>query len=115
MCSEPSRLVWPSLAVALSGRSTSPFRLHGHQRMPALALDLRHVADRDVGDPHPRVLLQIVDVGHLRLDREGARAAALSARQRQRVQPAPVGAARQSRNQATTTNTRLRRAARVGR
>ena len=26
MCCEPSKLVWPSLAVALAGRSTSPFR-----------------------------------------------------------------------------------------
>ena len=54
--------------------------------MPALALDLGHVADGDVTDPDPGVLFDVVHVGHLRLDGERA-GAALGARQRKRVQP----------------------------
>src|SRR5271166_4507523 len=60
--------------------------------MPALALDFRHMADRHVCDPHPRVRLNVVDIGHLRLNHEGARAVALGAGQRQRIQPAPTAA-----------------------
>ena len=51
--------------------------------MPALAFDLGDVADRDVADADPGVSLDVVDVGQLRLDGVGARAAALGARQRQ--------------------------------
>src|ERR1700752_4342293 len=60
--------------------------------MPALALDFCHMADRHVCDPHPRVRLNVVDIGYLRLDHEGARSVALGAGQRQRIQPAPAAA-----------------------
>ena len=89
MCSEPSRLVWPTLAVALAGSSTSPLSSHRDQRVPALAFDLGDGADVDVADPDARVRFDVVHVGQLRLDGERAGTAALGARQRQRVQPLP--------------------------
>ena len=60
MCSEPSRLVWPIVAVALAGRSTSPLIGHGDQRVPALPFDLGDVADGHVVDPDPGVLLDVL-------------------------------------------------------
>ncbi len=95
MCSDPSRLVWPSLAVALAGSSHVAVELHRDQRMPALALDLGDGADVHVADAHPGVLLDVVHVGHLRLNGEPAWARALHARQWKRVQPSPVAAAGQ--------------------
>ena len=63
------------LGGGVGGQVDVAIEAHRHQRMPALAFDLRHIADRHVGDPHPRVLLEIIDIGHLRLDHEGARSA----------------------------------------
>ena len=74
MCSEPSRLVWPTLGRRVGGQLDVAVELHRHQRVPALALDLGDVADGDVADPDARVRLDVVHVGHLRLDRERARA-----------------------------------------
>ena len=58
--------------------------------MPALALDLGDRADIGVADSDPRVLLQVVDIGQLRLDDVGAWATALGTGQRQRVQSSPA-------------------------
>ena len=90
MCSEPSRLVWPSLAVALAGRLDVAVEPHGDQGVPALPLDLGDLADLHVADPNARVRFDVVDIGHLRLDGERAGAATLGPRQRQRVQPLPL-------------------------
>ena len=50
--------------------------------MPALALDLGDGSNVYVADADARVLLDVVHVGHLRLDGERAGADALHARQR---------------------------------
>ena len=68
MCMEPSRLVCPTLAVAVRRQMDVAVDPHGHQGMPVLHLDLGDVADVDVGDPDPGVLLDDDHVGQLRLD-----------------------------------------------
>src|SRR5258708_3325064 len=50
------------------------------------------MADGHVGNAHPRVRLNVVDIRHLCLDHIGPRAVALRAGQRQRIQPAPAAA-----------------------
>lgn len=64
----------------------------GGEEVSAQAVMAFATADRHVGNPHPRVRLDVVDIRQLRLDREGPRAVALRAGQRQRIQPAPAAA-----------------------
>src|ERR1700738_3537028 len=63
---------------------------HRHQRMPVLYLDLGDVADVDVGDTHPGVLLNDNHIGQLRLDRVRTVAVTFGSRQAQRVEAAPL-------------------------
>ena len=74
------------------GKDDIAVQAHRHERVPALALDLRQCADVDVADADSRVGLDVVDVGQLGLDHERAVATALGAGHRQGVQPAPVAA-----------------------
>ena len=62
---------------------------HGHQSMPVLHLDVGDVADVDVGDPHPGVLLNHNDVGQLRLNGVRPGPAACGSGQPQRVEAPP--------------------------
>jgi hypothetical protein len=85
-CTERDRRVGWQVDVAVDP--------HGDQRMPTLQLDLSHIADGDIVDPDARILFQVLDIGHLRLDGVRAGAAPLGSRQGKRVN-APETAARQ--------------------
>ena len=74
MCSEPNRLVWPSLAVALAGRSTSPLSSIVTNACQPWRSIFVTCADIHIADPDAGIRLDVVDVGHLRLDDERARA-----------------------------------------
>ncbi|GCB00671.1 hypothetical protein NCCNTM_43050 [Mycolicibacterium sp. NCC-Tsukiji] len=77
----------------VGGRVDITVEPHGDQRVPTLPLDLGDRADRDVGNPDPRILLQVGDIRHLRLDLERSGPTALGTGQRQAVGAAPVRAA----------------------
>ncbi|BCZ21797.1 hypothetical protein MTY59_16520 [Mycobacterium senriense] len=49
---------------------------HGDQCIPTLKFYVGNVADRHIVDPDPRILLQILHIGHLRSDGIRARTAA---------------------------------------
>ena len=105
-CSEPSRLVWPILAVALAGSSTSPSsRIVTSACQPCRSI---LVTLPTVTSPTRtrEFCSSVVDVGQLRLDRERARAAARGARQRQRVQPRHRAAGQPDRRPATASSRR---------
>ena len=70
----PQQAGLPDLGGAVGRQVHVAVDAHGHQRMPVLHLDLGDVADVDVGDPHPGVLLDDNHIGHLRLN--GVRAVA---------------------------------------
>ena len=78
------------LGGGVGGQMDVAVDAHGHQGMPVLHLDLGDVADVDVGDPDPGVLLDDHHVGQLRLDGVRIVAAARCAGQAQRVQAPPL-------------------------
>ena len=85
MCLDPSRLVWPTVAVEFAGQSYVAVDGHRHQCMPALPFDVLHVPDRDVAHPDTGIALDVVDVGQLRRDGVCTGALALRSWQRQRI------------------------------
>ena len=67
-CCEPSRLVWPILAVAFLGSLTLFVQAQRQRGDPVLQLDRPHRADEDVGHPHPAVAVDRQGVRHLHVD-----------------------------------------------
>src|SRR6476469_4070538 len=81
---DDSGITAPSLRSPCGGSSVDvAVDAHGDQRVPVLHFDLGDVADVDVGDPHPGVLLNDDDVGQLRLDGVRTVTAAFGSGQRQ--------------------------------
>ncbi len=93
--SEPNRLVWPSVAVAFAGSSTSPLSsIVTSACQPCRSIFVMWPTFTSP-DPDAGIRLDVVHVGHLRLNRERPRPLALDTRQRKRVQPSPAGTAGQ--------------------
>ncbi len=102
-CSEPSRLVCPTVAVALAGRSTSPLSRMVTSACHPCTFDPGDRADVDIADPDPGVRLDGTDIGQLRLHHVRAVATALCARHGQRVQAVPLASRREPSRPTSST------------
>ena len=84
-CMDPSRLVWPTVATALAGTTTSGFTDTSTSALPVTDGHLADTADDDVVDHHGRIRFQRADIGELDVVDGRARSSPHRTRQRQRV------------------------------
>ena len=89
MCMRAEQAGLADLGGAVGRQMDIAVDAHGDKGVPVLHLDLGDVADVDVGDAHPGVLLDGHHIGQLRLDGVRTVAAAFGSRQGQRIEPAP--------------------------